>query len=253
MKIKGIFFDLYGTLLIYNNMSEAWSEWFSVFYNCMKKFGMIEISKDKFANHCEGFFGKDEPTLQNDNLTLYEHRIQALGINLGLELEIGEIQYTATSCVSAWQKYVTLDPNTKPVLNALKKNKKIALISNFDHPPHIKTLLSDMGLNEYFDSITISGSVGYKKPDPLIFSFALQQTDLNPNEVVYVGDTNVDVEGALAAKIFPILIQREESSLDSKIMDYNLNKESNHSNEQGSTLNNVKKISSLLELITLYS
>ena len=239
--------------MIYNNMSEAWSEWFSVFYNCMKKYGMNKISKDNFANQCEGFFRKAEPSLQNDDLTLYEHRIQAFGIDLGLELEIDEIQYTATCCISAWQRYVTLDPNTKPVLNALKENKKIALISNFDHPPHVNTILSNMSLNEYFDSIIISGSVGYKKPDPLIFSFALQETDLNPNKVVYVGDTIDDVEGALAAKIYPILIQRDDSSLDRMITDYNLNKVSNHSKEQKSTLNNVKKISSLLELINLYS
>lgn len=54
----------------------------------------------------------------------------------------------------------------------------------------------------------ISEEVGVKKPDPQIFSYALARTGLQASEVIYVGDSEEDVEGALAAGIFPIRIIR---------------------------------------------
>ena len=69
-----------------------------------------------------------------------------------------------------------------------------------------------MELRDFFDSIVISGEVGVKKPNPQIFSFALEQTKLQPSEVCYVGDTIEDVEAAYNAKISPILIERQNTA-----------------------------------------
>ena len=251
MKIKGIFFDLFGTLLIYNNVADAWSDWLSVFYKCLKNYG-LQMSKKSFATFCDGFFGKSEPPAQNDRLTVYERRIQVLTIDLGLQLERREIQHTAISCINAWEKYVTRDPNAIPVLQALKKNKTLALISNYDHPPHIYSLLSDMALYGFFDSIVISGDVGVKKPDPRIFSIALQQTNLRSNEVVYVGDTLEDIQGARAAGISPILIQRIKSSEIRLMVDFYLKQKSPFLTEQKSTIKGIKTISKLLELNEMF-
>jgi FMN phosphatase YigB (HAD superfamily) len=49
----------------------------------------------------------------------------------------------------------------------------------------------------FFTAIVISGEVGIRKPDPRIFHLALQRTGLQPEEVVYVGDTEEDIAGAL--------------------------------------------------------
>jgi len=153
MTIKGIFFDLFGTLLIYSN--NAWSVWFSVFYNCLNEYG-LEISKNSFAKLCNGFFGKPEPSIQDDKLTVYEHRIKDFSINLDLELEKQWIKNVATLCVNAFQKQVKLDPDTLPVLKTLKENKILAIVSNFDHPPHIHNILFNLNIKRFFNSIIIS-------------------------------------------------------------------------------------------------
>jgi FMN phosphatase YigB (HAD superfamily) len=39
-EIKGIFFDLYGTLLIYHHSATAWTEWQRAFYDLLRTCGL---------------------------------------------------------------------------------------------------------------------------------------------------------------------------------------------------------------------
>ena len=252
MKFKGIFFDLYGTLIIYNDNSKAWADWISIFYDCLQSYG-LRLSEESFASKCDGFFGRDEPNVQNNGLTIYERRIQRLCEELDLRLNNKEISFTANSCLNGWVKYTSLDPLAIPILSKFKKTKKIALISNFDYPPHIYSVLNKMNIYELFDSIVISGEVGVKKPDPTIFSFALKQTGLRNDEVVYIGDAPEDIQGARAAGIYPILIQRNQFDSDSMITDYWAKYELNNNHQDNLIFNKVNKISNLKELLTLVS
>ena len=178
------------------------------------------MAKETFARRCDGFFERPEPPVRADGLTVFERRIRILWVELGLDLGNEEIQKTATACVRAWQRYITLDPEAMPVLQALKPKKRLALISNFDHPPHVHTLLSELGLTPFFEAVVVSGDTGVKKPDPQIFTPALQQTGLRAGEVVYVGDTLEDVQGAQAAGLQPIRIRRDSPSKNQVITDF---------------------------------
>jgi putative hydrolase of the HAD superfamily len=250
MQIKGVFFDLYGTLLMYGDLATAWTEWQRAFYECLRDCGLI-LSEESFAMYCDDFFERPEPQFPEDHLTVLERRIKALGRELGLALRTKELRTTAVAIVNAWQQYVSLDPDTLPVLHALKSQKSLALISNFDHPPYVHSLLSALGLTEFFDSIVISGDVGVKKPDPRIFSFALQQTQLQPHEVVYVGDSTVDVQGALAAGMCPIRIQRYEFDENYEFVDLKLNQPSSSRAIKESAGTDARTIATLPELIEL--
>ena len=252
MKFKGVFFDLFGTLLIYTNNTKAWSDWISTFYKSLKNHG-LKLSKELFAIKCNGFFGKKEPPIANDGLTIYESRIKRLVNELNLDLNNEEIHFTAEACLNAWHQYIALDPIAIALLKEYKKNKKIALISNFDHPFHIYFILSDMNMYQYFDSLVISGEVGVKKPDPHIFSFALDETGLKNNEIVYIGDATEDIQAAKAAGIYPILIQRDEIFSDSLITDYTSNQNLIKNFQYNSVFKNVKKISNLNEIFNIIS
>jgi putative hydrolase of the HAD superfamily len=250
MEIKGVFFDIYGTLLTYGDMSAAWADWLSAFYECLKGYG-LKMSKESFSLHCYEFFGKPEPSSQNDSMTIFERRIQALCEDLGLELRRQEIQMTATTAANAWQRHISLDPEAIPVLKALKKTKKVlAIISNFDHPPHIYSLLSELGLRKFFSVIVISGEVGFKKPNPQIFSLTLKQTGLRENEVIYVGDTLEDAKGAHTAGICPILIQRNRPNENRINLDFRSNQQVPDSeSESPSIIGSTRTISKLSELM----
>jgi len=143
------------------------------------------------------------------NLTIYERRIKEFALNLKLELQTHEIKRIANECVNSWHSYVKLDSEAIPLLRILRNEKDLALITNFDHPPFIYSILSKYKLIKYFEFIAVSGEIGYKKPDPQIFNITLEKLELKPQEVVFIGDSKEDVEGALNSGIKPILIQRQ--------------------------------------------
>jgi putative hydrolase of the HAD superfamily len=218
--VKGVFFDLYGTLLILGDMQRAWSDWIEVLYAALCP-PVTAVTREIFDECCHQFFGKQEPTSEiEDGLTVFERRLHRLTANLGFKVESAMLKETATRAVNAWQAQVQLDPEAPAVLSALAKTRTLALISNFDQPSHVHRILRETGLAAFFKTIVVSGEVGTKKPDPEIFRIALKQTALQADEVVYVGDTQEDVDGAKAAGILPILIARPEDLRHSRILDY---------------------------------
>jgi putative hydrolase of the HAD superfamily len=248
--MRGVFFDLFGTLMIYTNSRQAWEDWLAVLYENFKKFGLRE-PKESFAIKCNGFMNKPEPKYRNLNLTIFEQRLYALTIELNLKLKPKQLRRIANEAINAWQKHVPLDPDAIPVLNTLKKRKILALISNFDHPPHIYSLLSTLKIKHFFDSIIISSEVGVKKPNPSIFSFALEQTNLKPSEVCYIGDTKDDVTAAIEAKMLPILIQRKTNAEEELLYDYNTEKSLANKSKIDFNSKEMIRVENLRDLIRL--
>jgi putative hydrolase of the HAD superfamily len=77
----------------------------------------------------------------------------------------------------------------------------IAVVSNADGT--VESLLRKSGLP--FDIVIDSAVVGYAKPQPEIFGFALDKLGVAPSDAMHVGDTAwADVEGARAAGVRPV-------------------------------------------------
>ena len=245
MTINGIFFDLYGTLLVYGNMDAAWSDWLNALYAQLKLRGLT-LSIESLAKTCDQFYSKSEPTPRQHNLTVFEQRIQNLCFDLKLNLASEDIKVIANKVANAWQAHMSLDSETHHVLHTLHRFKKLALVSNFDHPPHVHSVLSKLDLTPYFDSVVISAEVGVKKPDPRIFDRALEQTAMKPEEVIYVGDTDDDTEAARAAGMVSVLIQRNYVG---NAFDFSTNK---HNSEQEEFTPNVTTVTKLSEILTLF-
>ena len=245
MTINGIFFDLYGTLLVYGNMDAAWSDWLNALHAQLKLRGLT-CSIDSLAKICDQFYSKSEPTPRHHDLTVFEQRIQNLCFDLKLNLASEDIKTIANRVANAWQKHISLDPEAHSVLHTLHRSKKLALVTNFDHPPHVHSVLSKLNLTPYFDSVVISAEVGIKKPDPRIFDTALEQTGIKPEEVLYVGDTEDDTKAARAAGMVPILIQRDN---EGNAFDFSINK---HNLEQKESRLDLRTITKLSELLTSF-
>ena len=104
-----------------------------------------------------------------------------------------------------------LFPETEQVLNCLKIQFRLAVISNAqgtaNSSKHRITLLPK--LKGFFETIIIAGDNHIPpKPDPMAFIACLNQLNLSPDQVVYVGDDwHNDIQGALKAGIKPIWIK----------------------------------------------
>jgi len=248
--MRGVFFDLYGTLLIYGDMKSAWSDWLIAFYSELKFLG-LSISLEFFSSECDRFFGKEISVRENDGFTVFESRIQRLCDRLGITPSADEVGRIADQIAGVWEQHVRVDAEAAMVLCTLRSNKTLALVSNFDHPRHVKKVISNHQLTGFFESIVISGDVGVSKPDPRIFDVALEQTGLSPSEVVYVGDTAEDVTAARAAGIAPILIQRQANATDPNTLDFRSYKDVRALDCNHTLDVDVTKVTSLKELLPL--
>jgi HAD superfamily hydrolase (TIGR01549 family) len=208
MAIKGVFFDVYGTLVASNDSEAAWAAWASAFFDTFQHFG-CGISRDIFCEKCSHLFDVPAPTAARKNLSRYENRIVDFANALDFPASTECVHATASATVRSWKHFDRLDPEAIPLLQALRNGRKLAAISNFDHPTELRETLLTHKLADFFDIVVISGEAGVEKPDPAIFRIALDQLDLKPEEVVHIGDSPEDVEGAVAAGCHAIRIIRE--------------------------------------------
>jgi putative hydrolase of the HAD superfamily len=85
------------------------------------------------------------------------------------------------------------------IVEALASEYPVGLVTN--GPPDVQRLkLEQAGLTNLFESVVISGELGYGKPDPRVFTFAIHELKCECAEVMVVGDSwERDVLGALGA------------------------------------------------------
>lgn len=84
----------------------------------------------------------------------------------------------------------SLRKNAAEMLKGLKElGLYVAAVSNTASLFQVFETLEDYGVRQYFDDITLSSIVGYRKPHPNIFKIALCQGRLSPGECAFVGDT----------------------------------------------------------------
>jgi putative hydrolase of the HAD superfamily len=101
-----------------------------------------------------------------------------------------------------------------PVLDRLRDaGMVLGVVSNFEE--WLEQLLERLGVRSYFSVSVVSGIEGMEKPDPRIFALAMERAGVRPDASVYVGDNpEFDVGPALAAGMFPVLIDRRERFRD---------------------------------------
>ncbi len=101
--------------------------------------------------------------------------------------------------------------DTFQVLDKLKKDYRLVLITNGSPDLQNTKLTITPELVPYFDHIVISGGYGKGKPDKGIFEHALSLMSLDKDEAIMVGDNlNTDILGANRAGIKSVWINREE-------------------------------------------
>jgi len=210
MEIKGIFFDLNGTLMEYGNLKKAHQDHENSIFSYLCKKGMI-IPREIFDEYVKNYFDIEIVKENSSNMTYFEYKLQQLAFKLEVFLKKEELEELAMVSIKAWAEYHKIDNNSVKILSELKQgNYKIALVSDFDHPPYIYKFLEKHELTSFFDSIIISGNIGVEKPHPKMFNMALRETQLSANEVIFIGDSmRRDIQGANGVGMVPVFINRQ--------------------------------------------
>lgn len=108
--------------------------------------------------------------------------------------------------VSNWHVF----PDVMPALDAIReRGLKIGAVSNWVW--QLPELMHSLELVSQFDFIAASARVGFEKPHPQIFRYALEQAGVEAGEALHVGDhLDADVAGAQGVGIPAVLIDRRE-------------------------------------------
>jgi putative hydrolase of the HAD superfamily len=196
---RAVFLDALGTLV------ELEPPWVS-----LRERVPAEVSDDRLegALRAEMAYYRDHAHEGRDEASLADLRERCAGIvseKLGLEITVEEL-------VDA----IRFDayPDAVPALRQLRdRGLRLVAVSNWDYA--LPRVLERCGLDGLLDGAVTSAGAGARKPDPAIFEPALALAGCGPDETLHVGDTaEEDVAGARAARIRPLLLDRDGNGGD---------------------------------------
>jgi putative hydrolase of the HAD superfamily len=105
-----------------------------------------------------------------------------------------------------------------PLLRRLARDHRLAVVSNFDYSPTALAILESAGVRDVFSAIVVSDQVGWRKPRPDIFRYALDATGADPARTLFVGDkAELDVAGAHRVGMDAAWINPEREALPAGI------------------------------------
>ena len=151
----------------------------------------------------EGGFEPTEETSYRRTVEIDQAAIAELGVGPmpdGFFRRLSEL-FTITS---NWHVF----PDSLQVLEGLHdRGLIVGAVSNWVWS--LPELLHSLQLVGQFDFLAVSSRVGFEKPHPRIFEWALEQADVPAGTVIHVGDhLDADVRGAEAVGIAGVLIDR---------------------------------------------
>ncbi len=205
--MKGVFFDLGGTLYSYRNVPRATVP---LLMEAVERLGLITQFDDVKQAYNQA---TSDATADYADQPYYLHRDFFHDIFLRFVKNVGG---EPDEAVHAWYHAahravivdcLVLQKDCIETLTYLKaQGLYLSIVSNIDddmlHP-----LVADAGLDAFFDHWTSSEAAQSCKPDQRIFDMALELSGLEPESVLFVGDSpEHDVIGAEAAGMRTALI-----------------------------------------------
>ena len=111
-----------------------------------------------------------------------------------------------------------LIPGSIEVLDYLDNKYDMHIITNGFKEVQ-KKKIEKSNIIKYFKTITISEEVGYKKPNPIIFDYALKKANAKSSSSLMIGDSyKADVLGAIGFGMSAILFNFHKINAESKII-----------------------------------
>jgi putative hydrolase of the HAD superfamily len=198
--VKGIGFDLFGTLVLQERFS--FEQCIDALYTSLQTSGFA-LEKETFVStyrRVNRHF-MDQATAnerETHNRLWVAGALQALGH--AVEPEDACIEQAVEVYFAPFIRSCQLIPGTYEMLESLAGRYRLGLVSNFTHAPAVEQILARLGLEQLFDEILISARLGIRKPHPAVFTELTRCLAVAPAEIVFVGDElQADIVGAQKA------------------------------------------------------
>ncbi|GAA5194308.1 HAD family hydrolase [Rugosimonospora acidiphila] len=128
---------------------------------------------------------------------------------LGADLDNAEADSWFERYVAHFEAGWALFPDSLAALDWLAGDYRQAVLSN-SSLAYQERKLGILGVRQYFEAVLCSAELGASKPEAAAFHGACDALNLDPSEVLYVGnDPDLDAAGAVAAGLVGIWLDRD--------------------------------------------
>jgi putative hydrolase of the HAD superfamily len=201
--IRAVICDFYGTLAETPDWGPSWEE-------LVAELGYTLPSDVRERWWNDGIDGTehDEHSLSRDHYVAWQQaRVRGMLDECGIPACDQDLLIARVHEISGHRRINAYD-DVVPVLTELRAREiTLAICSNWDWDLH--EAVAAAGLDGRFDVTVSSAWVGARKPHPRIYAHTLDQLQLGPEEVLFVGDTwSCDVDGPRAAGIRTVYVRR---------------------------------------------
>ena len=220
--IKHIFFDLDHTLWDFETNSD-------IAFETIFKRHEVKVDIKKFLNYYRGINEHYWKLYSEEKITKEELRLGRLKdtfVKIKLNVNLQLLESLSVDYINVLPNNNQLFEGTHEILEHLFVNYKLHIITNgFNEVQYIK--MENSGLTKYFDKVITSEAAGVKKPNPIIFEYALAMAKATSAESIMIGDNwEADIMGA------------KDAGLDVIFCNYNAQPVSE----------NIKSVTNLIEL-----
>ena len=215
MKIRAVFFDLYGTLVGFSPSR------FEIQSTACADFGITLTPEGVLRGYrlADAFMAEQNRTRplrslsdteREDFFARYEQRV----------LRGAGVEVTAERAAEVWRRIrqlpygMALFDDVAPTLETLRaRGLTLGVVTNMNRGS--SEILAEFGLEGRVDFAVTSMEARSEKPHAPIFREALRRANAEPGQVVHVGDQlESDVEGARRVGITPVLLDRDGNHPD---------------------------------------
>jgi putative hydrolase of the HAD superfamily len=191
---RAVFLDALGTLL---ELEPPWRYLRSVVPEAIDDEQLIRAVRSEMAYYkAHAHEGHDRDSLAELRARCAQVLSRELGVEIGVDQLVEAVRMRAYS-------------DAEPALRRLRE-RSLALVAVSNWDCSLGEVLARCGLDPLLDGAVTSAEAGARKPDPRIFTPALEIAGCEPGEALHVGDTpEEDLDGARAAAIPVLLIDRD--------------------------------------------
>lgn len=136
--------------------------------------------------------------------------MEQAGYRIGAFDAYFECVYETFAQPGIWELF----PDVPDILADLGRLKiRLGVISNFDRRLYI--VLDHLGILRAFENVIISSEIGASKPAPRIFLEAARRFQVDPAEILHIGDDlDLDEKGARAAGCKAFVVDHESNRIE---------------------------------------
>ncbi|MGE5362796.1 MAG: HAD family hydrolase [Bacteroidota bacterium] len=186
MKTKAILFDFGGTI------DTGGVHWYEKFWKLYSDSGIVidrNIFRDAFS-----YSEKQMHQRNNAHLSFFDTYFLKISFQISYLKQFGMLsyiedveQFSANFALLCQSEVETHIGKISELLSQLHSRYMMAIVSNYYG--NLGLICKKFSIDKYFESIIDSAVAGVRKPDPGIFSLALEQLNISPPNAYAIGDS----------------------------------------------------------------